>query len=278
LAALDETVTWEVLRDWKKMSKLFENQVPNWPPGRRVGYHALTFGWLCEQLVRRADPQHRSLGKFFQDEIAKPLNIDFFVGIPREELYRVARMTVPTLWDVIIRLDDWSFVQLFLMQLRRGNNPLADKVLANPNWLDTSGGRFQFNNPDIQELEVPGANGIGTARALARLFCLLDGSELLSRNTVKKITQPVLVDQTDQVFGMNVTSGWGFMFTKSPEGHYQIGHPGYGGQNAKYDPQEHLAFAYLRSNMAPDMLEWTRTMRNLQKAVYESIKGLKSKN
>ena len=72
LVGLDRPITKEAVRDWRQMSKLFEEQVPNWPPGTDVGYHAMTFGSLCDQLVRRTDPQHRSLGRFFQDEIAKP--------------------------------------------------------------------------------------------------------------------------------------------------------------------------------------------------------------
>lgn len=54
------------------MSKIFENQKPNWIPGQEVGYHALTFGWLVDQLVRRIDPKKRSLSQFFKEEIAEP--------------------------------------------------------------------------------------------------------------------------------------------------------------------------------------------------------------
>jgi len=272
LAALDEPITWEIQQDWRKMSTLFENQVPYWPPG----YHALTFGWLCEQLVRRVDPQHRSLGQFLQEEIAKPFNIDFFIGIPREELYRMARLAPPSIWDVIIRLDDWPFVEMLLTHLFK-KKPLLHKVMGNPEWFTGKQGGFIGNNPDFQEVEIPAVNGVGTARALARLFCLLDGSELLSKNTVDKITKPVTFDQEDNVIGMNLTTGWGFLFTKNPDGHYRTGHPGYGGQNAKFDPHEHLAYAYLRSNVAPDMFEYTRTFRNLQNALYQSTKALKAK-
>lgn len=64
---------------------------------------------------------------------------------------------------------------------------------------------------------MPGANGIGTARGLARLFCLLDGNDFLSDATKRKISEPVVIEHEDRVIGFELTSGWGFMFTKSPQ-------------------------------------------------------------
>jgi len=231
---------------------------------------------LCDQLVRRVDPEQRSLGTFFNDEIAKKFDIDFFIGLPRDQLYRAARMTSTTYWDILIRLDDWAYSQFFF-KILTGYKPLLKKAAQNPNWLEARGKYFKFNDPDNHELEIPAGNGIGTARALAKLFCLLDGSELLSRATVDKILKPVRTTPEDLVIGLNITWGWGFMHTRSPEGTYQIGHPGYGGQNGKYDPQEHLAFAYLRNHMAPEMGELTRTFRTLQHATYESVQKLRTK-
>jgi len=278
LAALDGKVTLEAVRNWRLMSKLFEDQVPNWPPGTDAGYHALTHGWLCDQLVRRVDPQHRSLGKYFQDEIAKPFGIDFYIGLPRDQLYRVSRMTVATFWDLVKRLDDWPYVEFLAKFTFRRQNPFMAKIMNNPDWLISDNTYFKFNNPDLHEIEMPAANGMGTARALARLYCLLDGTELVSKTTLNKISQPIIVGQEDRVVGLNISWGWGFMHTLNNQGQWQIGHPGYGGQNAKYDPQERVAIAYIRNNMAPDMGEMTRTFRNLQHATFESIRAQKSKS
>ncbi|VDP27581.1 unnamed protein product [Soboliphyme baturini] len=80
LAALDEEVTLEIARDWKALSKILEKQKPYSPPGQRRIYHAFTFGWLMDQIVRRVDPQHRGIGRFFSEEIAKPHGKSEFSG------------------------------------------------------------------------------------------------------------------------------------------------------------------------------------------------------
>ncbi len=73
MAFLDVEISPEdVLHNWESMGKKFEDQTPNWPPGKHVGYHAMTFGFLVDQLVRRTDPKKRSLGNFFREEIALP--------------------------------------------------------------------------------------------------------------------------------------------------------------------------------------------------------------
>uniref|UniRef100_A0A914Y848 Beta-lactamase-related domain-containing protein n=1 Tax=Panagrolaimus superbus TaxID=310955 RepID=A0A914Y848_9BILA len=69
LAYFDTPITESDARDWKKMAKIIENEKPKWEPGTAVGYHAITFGWICDQIIRRTDPQQRSLTQFFNDEI-----------------------------------------------------------------------------------------------------------------------------------------------------------------------------------------------------------------
>lgn len=72
LAWIEHEISYEDALDHRRMARIFEEQTPNWPPGTATGYHALTYGWLVEQIVRRVDPQHRGLGHFFRDEIALP--------------------------------------------------------------------------------------------------------------------------------------------------------------------------------------------------------------
>jgi len=113
LAGIDEPITKDALKDWKLMSKVFENQVPNWPPGTSAGYHTVTHGFICDQLLRRVDPKHRSLGQFFKEEIAEPHSIDFHIGLPRDQHHRVARLTSFGLRDVLIRVGDFTFLKIF---------------------------------------------------------------------------------------------------------------------------------------------------------------------
>lgn len=78
LAYVDNVIEESDIRDWRRMSKIFEDQKPNWTPGQEVGYHVVTFGWLVDQLIRRIDPDKRPLSQFFKEEIAEPHSILIF--------------------------------------------------------------------------------------------------------------------------------------------------------------------------------------------------------
>ena len=84
LVWLDETLRIEQLRDLDGVARLLARQKPAWPPGTRHGYHAMTIGLYMQELIRRVDPAHRTLGRFFQEEIAEPLGLDFYIGLPPE--------------------------------------------------------------------------------------------------------------------------------------------------------------------------------------------------
>ncbi len=84
LVLLDEQLTLEKLRDLDYLARLLARQTPAWPPGTRHGYHTMTLGLYMQELIRRVDPSHRSLGRFFPEEIALPLGLEFFIGLPRE--------------------------------------------------------------------------------------------------------------------------------------------------------------------------------------------------
>jgi CubicO group peptidase (beta-lactamase class C family) len=84
LVLLDERLANEKLRDLDYVARLLARQVPAWPPGTRHGYHTMTLGLYMQELIRRVDPAHRTLGCFFHDEIALPLGLEFFIGLPRE--------------------------------------------------------------------------------------------------------------------------------------------------------------------------------------------------
>ena len=84
LVWLDEKLTREDLRDFDGVARVLARQKPAWPPGTRHGYHAMTIGLYMQELVRRIDAEHRTLGRFFQEEIARTLGVDFFIGLPAE--------------------------------------------------------------------------------------------------------------------------------------------------------------------------------------------------
>lgn len=98
LFAFDEPVDRNVVADLDRLAVVLARQEPRWEPGTRVGYHALTLGFYEGELLRRIDPQHRSLGQFFQDEIATPLGLDLYIRLPESiPNSRLARLTQPAL-------------------------------------------------------------------------------------------------------------------------------------------------------------------------------------
>src|SRR5436190_2757826 len=93
LSGLDARLTARVLADLDGLAEALAAQEPAWRPGTRQGYHALTIGWYEGELIRRVDPQHRSLGRFFADEVAAPLGLEFYIGLPSDvDPSRVARI------------------------------------------------------------------------------------------------------------------------------------------------------------------------------------------
>ena len=82
VCAIDEPLNLETLADPDKVAAAIAKQKPAWEPGTRHGYHGISLGWYESELVRRVDPQHRTIGKFFQDEVARPLDVEFYIGLP----------------------------------------------------------------------------------------------------------------------------------------------------------------------------------------------------
>jgi CubicO group peptidase (beta-lactamase class C family) len=107
---------FEQYRDWTAMIHTLESQKPLWPPGTMHGYHALTYGWLAGELVRRVDPMKRTLGQFIRDEIAKPLDIEFYIGLPSEHLHRVSPLDSEN-----ITLDDFKDNRTYQAEIPAAN-------------------------------------------------------------------------------------------------------------------------------------------------------------
>ena len=128
--------------NWTAVIHQLENSAPLWPPGSSSSYHALTYGWLAGELIRRVDPKKRSVGQFIQDELARPLNLEFYVGLPPEQEYRVSPLT----------LSEESLQTL--------NETVKEALVS-------------FNSPEVHAAEIPAANGITNARSLARLYASL---------------------------------------------------------------------------------------------------------
>jgi CubicO group peptidase (beta-lactamase class C family) len=167
----------EILDD-RRMAALLAAQPAQTDPRAALAYHALTYGWLCGELVRRVDG--RSIGRFFAEEVADPLGLDIWIGLPSELEPRVSQLAYSPDWGrrPLRSPDDIA------------RDELLNQVLNNPPLFPPD--RIPWNAPEWHRAEIPGAGGIGTARALARLYgCLalggeLDGVRLLRADTLER--------------------------------------------------------------------------------------------
>jgi CubicO group peptidase (beta-lactamase class C family) len=159
LFAIDEPVDQNIARDLDQLALILARQKPAWEPGTRQAYHAQSLGFYEGEMIRRVDPQRRSLGQFFQDEIASPLGLDFYLRLPDDipnSLLAIIEQPSP-----VLRMSHTPF-PLMLASMSR-NSPTYRAVFTNP-------GPFIFFDPEhtyARNLENPSGNGVGTARALA---------------------------------------------------------------------------------------------------------------
>lgn len=259
LAAVEGNLTLDEVLAWDPVVAAIAAQAPNWEPGTAHGYHARSYGWITGEVVRRVTG--RSLGSFFAEEIAAPLGLDFWIGLPDDQQQRCARVIPP-------EGDLPSLVELL------GADSLTARVMSGPSNLFAYD--EMWNRPDIRAAEMPSSNGVGSARALARLYASLigevDGIRVLKPETVAAACVPHS-DGPDRV--IILPSRFGLGFTLQPmlapgAGREAFGHPGAGGSLAFADPVTRLSFGYVTTRMKFDPSGDERT-RQLVKAVYDSI-------
>jgi CubicO group peptidase (beta-lactamase class C family) len=246
LVLLDEQLTIEKLRDLDSMARLLARQQPAWPPGTRHGYHTMTLGLYMQELIRRADPAHRTLGRFFHDEIAAPLGLDFHIGLPRDiPDVRLARVKTLSRWRGLLALR-YTPPAITMKMIRPGS-------LLRRSFVGVGG---DPNDRGYLEVEVPAGNGVGTARAIARAYSAFaeGGAELgLTPETFARVTAPPAVAGLDVVLGVPSYFSLGFLrpgpevaFGSSPRA---FGAPGAGGSFAFADPDARLGYAYVMNKL-----------------------------
>jgi CubicO group peptidase (beta-lactamase class C family) len=264
LAAVDATLSLSDVLAWDPVVEAIAAQQPNWTPGTEHGYHARTFGWILGEVVRRVTG--KSLGRFFAEELAGPLGLDFWIGLPASEEARVAK-----LYPAV--LPDDPQVQGLLSKLM-GPDTLLGRVMTGPSNL------FQYderwNRRELHAAEMPSSNGIGSARALARAYAAtigeIDGTRLLRRETIALACE-VHAEGTDKVLHLPTRFGVGFMLPPSlarAAAPSAFGHPGAGGSLAMAEPDAGLSFAYVMNQMRFGVTGDPRAEALLE-AVYASL-------
>jgi CubicO group peptidase (beta-lactamase class C family) len=241
----DQPVTIDDVYDWEKSTAMLAAQAPWWEPGTASGYHALTYGHLIGELIRRITGQR--LGEFFAAEIAGPLDADFHIGLPPSEFHCVAR-PVP-----------WPPQRTYPADLDP-NGP-AFKTFTGP----PVDGNLEWSWTDRwRRADIGAANGHGNARSVARIQSVVarggevDAIRLLSPKTINRIFD-VQNDGIDLVLGYRLKIGVGYglpwpeAIPFAPEGRVCFG-AGAGGSLVLADADRRLTFAYVMNKMVPCLI------------------------
>jgi CubicO group peptidase (beta-lactamase class C family) len=292
LVLLDEPLSVAKLRDLDYMARVLARQKPAWPPGTRHGYHTITIGLYMQELIRRVDPAHRTLGRFLHDEIALPLGspspegrggqgvgtgrqgtrpLDVYIGLPRDmPSERLARVKALNPWRGLLALR-YTPVATTLKMIAPGS-------LLRRSFL---GLKVDPADRDYLEVELPAGNGVGTARALARAYSAFaeGGAELgITPVTFGRLTAPpVMPGDLDVVLGVPSYFALGFL-RPGPTVSFgsddrAFGAPGAGGSFAFADPGAHLGYAYVM-NKLDFYLENDPREKALRDAVYGAMARL----
>ena len=270
LFAFDAPVDKRVVADLDRLAVILAQQKPAWEPGTRQAYHAISLGFYESELLRRVDPQHRSLGQFFQEEIASPLGLDFYIRLPEE---------IPNSRLATLQMANYALaifhnpLPLTLAAMNR-HSPLNRAMVSNP-------GTLLPLDPDrvyARNLEVPSGGGVGTARAMAQAYSeFATGGRVLGvrEETLQQLMAPAvppLHGFYDECLKVEAPFSLGFAkpSPKHPFGHPSaFGAPGAGGSFGFADPQAGVGYAYVLNRMGT-YLEDPRDLA-LRTAMYQSI-------
>jgi CubicO group peptidase (beta-lactamase class C family) len=287
LAWVDGTMTVEEMLDWDPVIKALERQAPSWPPGTAHGYHATTYGWLVGEVIRRVTG--RSIGTYLRDDIAGPLDADFFIGLPSSEEPRVARLVT-----FMEGLTSGRPTGNLLPPGDTGSGPdLARLAELAPSYLAKDGPLFKalmapggaladeeiWHSPRLHAAEIPAANGICDARSLARLYgaCVSEvtttsatGFRILTPEQVDRAVRPQTAGPDSVLLGLDIQWGLGFNVNRGLiaaaglGGPRAFGHFGMGGSAGWADPDAELAMAYVMNRMEIGTTGDARSFRLMQ--------------
>lgn len=261
LVDTEAQLTYDQMLDWDTVAAALADSTPLWEPGTQHGYHAVTYGWLVGEVVRRVSG--RSIGQFFAEEIAGPLGLDFWIGLPESEVSRVSKlipMAPPEGLPMLAAEEgigggDGSapagLIEMLDMLLGPGN--LAARALSAPG----GAARDQdiWNDPRTWAAQIPAAGGVTNAEGLARMYAALigelDGVQLLDEATLAAAIEPQ-VEGPDAVLVFPLPFALGFMrdsATSPMIGGRSFGHYGAGGSVGLADPDRGIAVGYVMNQM-----------------------------
>ena len=257
LCALDASV--DVL-DYSAVIDALAKQAPLWPPGTAHGYHARTFGFLLDELVRRLAGV--TLSQYWRTAFANRLDLDIWIGLPDSEQGRVATIYAAKAGGAASPAE-------FYRDLATPGT-IARKAFTSPRGLHSVSA---MNSKENRALPFVSFGGIGSATSLAKFYAMLanggelDGHRFFMPETIAKMAT-TLVSGRDRVFQISTAFSAGFMkdppdttrrlFGPSP---LAFGHPGAGGSHAFADPEHGVSFAYVMNQMEQSLLPNEKSLR-----------------
>ncbi|MFF0062376.1 serine hydrolase domain-containing protein [Streptomyces sp. NPDC005279] len=265
LSGLREPHTVAELYDWELTTSRLAAAEPWWEPGTRSGYHAMTYGFLVGEVIRRITGQLP--GEFLHQEVTGPLGIDFTIGLPEKEAARAAELVHPPAAPSSEQAA--VFAQLQPAALAALVNPIVSAADA--------------NTPEWRAAEIPAANGHGTARAVAALYGVFAGR---GETGGRRLLSPESAERVREGQGRcrDLVLGAGFehetevglgLWLSGENGSYgpnprALGHDGFGGSCGLADPEAGISLGYVMNRMGPHIADDPRKMALID-AVYKSV-------
>lgn len=275
LCAVDQRIDARTLADPDAVAEAVAGQRPAWEPGARHGYHPFSIGWYESELIRRADPKGRTLGRFFADEVAAPLGVEFYFGLPGEiGPERVASIKGFSRLSALVHLRAMP-PRMIAAFARRGS--LTYRAFSNPRLRNAAG----LDRPEYRAVELTAAAGMGEVRGIAKAYGeMATGGRALGigETTMAELTGPprpprdsiedlVLKVPTAYAAGfMKPSDAWPFASPRA------FGHPGAGGSFAFADPDAELGFAYAPNRLGHHLRDDPRE-KALRDAVYRCLRS-----
>jgi CubicO group peptidase (beta-lactamase class C family) len=252
--------------DYAAVISALERQAPLWQPGTAHGYHARTFGFLLDELVRRI--AGKPLGEYWREQFGEPLGLDIWIGLPEAEHSRAATIYAA-------KAGKSPAPEQFYRDLATPGT-LVRKTFTSPAGLHAVSG---MNTPAVRSHPVVSFGGIGNASSLAKFYAMLaaggeqNGRRYFRAETIRKMTT-TLTSGIDRLFQIRTAFSAGFM-KDPPDAQPHIfgpsslafGHPGAGGSHAFADPENGIAFAYVMNQMEQSLLPNKKSLR-LTDALY----------
>lgn len=276
LCLVDEVFEINDLANFDYIAEIMARQKPLWEPGTQHGYHLSTMGMYMNELMRRVDPKGRSIGVFFDEEIAKPFNVDFYIGLPDTISDKeIAKVYYPSIFQFVFNMDK-------MPEKMRKDFRDKESILYQSFKIPK---KFSPNNRKTQRVEMPSGNGIGNARSIAKIYSMFaQGAHDLNlkKETFDLLRSPAEIPQNgafDIIMGLDTYFAYGFLkpgpdLLYGPNQHI-FGTPGAGGSYGFADPENEIGYAYVMSQMGLYLVNDPREVA-LRDAMYRCVERIKN--